>query len=230
MAANSTGRWPFPSMTFEFELAKTALLIIDMQYFDAHPDYAVGQAMEAAAPGSSEYYFGCIRNLVIPQIQRLLVFFRSQGACVMYTASGSAFKDGRDRTPLARAKYEQREKHSGRPIPLYRGSFENQILPELKPEADELVIRKTTASAFVSSNLDQILRNMEIESLIITGVVTDGCVESTARGASDRGYKCIVASDACAAHEEASQCSSLHTFGKYFGRVQIAEEIIRDLT
>lgn len=225
----SNGRWPFPSISFNIQPTRTALLIIDMQYLDAHPDYGIGKAMEAAEPGSGDYYFGQLSHQVIPNIQRLLSFFRANELCVLYLTLGSEFEDGRDLSPLRRAKFAQRQRQTGCSIPLYRGHFEYQILPELKPEPGEPVIMKTTPGAFASTNLDQLLRNLGIESLLITGVVTDSCVESTARGAVDRGYKCIIVSDACAAHEAAAHQATLHSFQKYFGRTEITEAILAEL-
>ena len=225
----SDGRWPFPPISFTIQPTSTALLIIDMQYLDAHPDYGIGKAMETVEPGSGDYYFGQLSNQIIPNIQHLLSFFRANGLYVLYLTLGSEFEDGRDLSPLRRAKFAQRQQQAGCPIPLYRGRFEYQMLPELKPEPGELVIMKTTPGAFASTNIDQLLRNLGIETLLITGVVTDSCVESTAREAADRGYKCIIVSDACAAHEAAAHQATLHSFQKYFGRIQTTEGVIAEL-
>jgi nicotinamidase-related amidase len=64
---------------------------------------------------------------------------------------------------------------------------------------DEIVLTKTSGSAFTSSPIDQVLRNLGVDRLIACGVVTNGCVELTVRDAADRGYFAIVVSDACAA-------------------------------
>ena len=80
-----------------------------------------------------------------------------------------------------------------------RDTKEAEILPELAPEGDELVISKVTSSAFHSTNIDRLLRNLGIRNLIITGVVTNGCVESTARSAAEYDYGTIVVEDATAA-------------------------------
>ncbi|MDA0990043.1 MAG: cysteine hydrolase [Verrucomicrobia bacterium] len=223
------GRWPFPPVTFAIEPHCTALLVIDMQYYDAHPDYGIGKAIEMALPGAGGYFFKRLREETIPNIQRLLGFFREQGLLVLYTAMGSNFRDGRDLAPLARAKYAQREGYAGCAIPCYRGHFEYSILADLQPNPYELIIHKTTPGAFASTNLDQLLRNTGMEALIVTGVVTDACVDSTARTAADLGYKCVLVSDACAAHEAAAHAATLHSFSKYSGRVATTEEVINQL-
>ena len=71
---------------------------------------------------------------------------------------------------------------------FHRGEPEYAILETLRPAAADVVLHKSTVSAFNSSSLDRVLRNMGIECLVVTGVVTDGCVDSTARDGSDLGY------------------------------------------
>ncbi|MEO1227194.1 MAG: isochorismatase family cysteine hydrolase, partial [Pseudomonadota bacterium] len=82
--------------------------------------------------------------------------------------------------------------------------------PEVVPQGDELVVDKTSAGTFNSTPLDQILRNMGVDRLLVCGIVTEGCVELTARDAADRGYYVTLVEDACAsstrvAHDDALQ-------------------------
>jgi biuret amidohydrolase len=78
------------------------------------------------------------------------------------------------------------------------------------PQGDELIVDKTSAGTFNSTSLDQILRNLRIDRLWVTGIVTEGCVELTARDAADRGYHVTLVADGLAsstrvAHEDALQ-------------------------
>ena len=70
------------------------------------------------------------------------------------------------------------------------------------PESGEPLVKKSTASAFVGTNLEELLHSLEISSLVIAGLTTDHCVSASARSASDLGFEVIVVSDATAAHEK----------------------------
>jgi nicotinamidase-related amidase len=76
----------------------------------------------------------------------------------------------------------------------------NRIMPEVAPLPSEIVLYKITGSAFNSTPLHLILHNMGRRTLILCGLITNGCVESTARDARDLSYDLIVASDACAGY------------------------------
>jgi nicotinamidase-related amidase len=180
------GRLPDPDLTRE----NTALMIVDMQYVDAHPDYGLGaRAKELGFGPALDYYWSRMGELVVPNIQRLLATARRNGIEVLHLRVASQTQDGRDST--------LRYKALGLRTP--RDTKEAEILPELAPEGDELVISKVTSSAFHSTNIDRLLRNLGIRNLIITGVVTNGCVESTARSAAEYDYGTIVVEDATAA-------------------------------
>ncbi len=224
--------WPFPPMEFEPELAKTALLIIDMQYCDAHPDYGLGKAIEACRPGAGAYYFDRLKKTTIPNIQRFLKFFRDNKLRVVHLTIGRWAEDGSDITRVYKWKDAFRSRVSGTKsagLPLV-GSFEHQILEEVKPLPGELVVNKNTSGAFSGSNLDTVLNNMGVEYLVATGVVTNGCVESTVRAAVDRGFFTILVDDACAAHSPAAHEATLKTFRHYSGMVKTTDETVRILS
>jgi len=96
-------------------------------------------------------------------------------------------RDGRDRS----LDY----KISGIDVP--RGSWDAQILDEIVPGADEMVFRKTSSSVFISTNIDYVLRNLGVRSLIVAGMMTDQCVESAVRNACDLGYLVTLLTNAC---------------------------------
>ena len=96
-------------------------------------------------------------------------------------------RDGRDRS----LDY----KISGINVP--RGSKDAQVLDEIAPADDEMIFRKTSSSVFVSTNIDYLLRNLGVRSLIVTGIMTDQCVESAVRDACDLGYLVTLVTDAC---------------------------------
>ena len=89
-----------------------------------------------------------------------------------------------------------------------------------------LVINKTTYGTFTSTGLDRALRNLGIDTLVIGGVVTNVCVETTARDAADHGDTVVVVDDACAAFSPEIHEAALVSFQGPFGRVRSADEVI----
>jgi nicotinamidase-related amidase len=81
---------------------------------------------------------------------------------------------------------------------LVRGEPGHDIILELYPQAGEPVIDKPGKGAFYQTDLELILKNRGIETLLVCGVTTEVCVDTTVREANDRGFRCIVLSDCCA--------------------------------
>jgi len=153
-----------------------ALLIIDVQ------NYCAG-----AKPGHSEYFGYSLREVVLPNIRRLQSACREAAIEVVYSVIENMTRDGRDRSP----DY----KISGIDVP--RGSREAQVLDEIAPADDEMIFRKTSSNVFISTNIDYVLRNLGVRSLIVAGLMTDQCVESAVRDACDLGYLVTLVTDAC---------------------------------
>ena len=180
---------PEAVVEFPFQPRKAALLTIDMQYHNAHPDGPRARlAREKGKEGLLKYRFEAIAR-IIPNIQKLQQTCRANGIEVIHVRVAFVTRDGRE---------GMRALTSRGTCPRY-DDREAEILEELRPVDDEIVINKTSLGAFNSTAVDQILRNLGIEQLLITGIVTDGCVELTARDAADRGYWVTLVSDGCAA-------------------------------
>ncbi len=180
------GRLSAPKLTKE----TTALLCVDVQYVDAHPDYGLGaKAKELDLAHHLDYYWDRLERITIPNIRRLQDVARAKGVEIAHIRVASSTADGRDST--------LRYKSFGLRTP--RDTKEAQFLDEVAPQGDELVISKVTSSAFNSTNIDRMFRNIGIRNLIVTGVVTNGCVESTTRSAAEHDYGTIVVEDATAA-------------------------------
>jgi ureidoacrylate peracid hydrolase len=164
-----------PSREVPIDPAHAALLIIDVQN-------------HCIATGNSEYFDRSLREVVLPNIRRLQTVCRTGGIEVMYSVIENMTRDGRDRS----LDY----KISG--IDVLRGSWEACVLDEIAPADDEMIFRKTSSSVFISTNIDYVLRNLGVRSLIVAGLLTDQCVESAVRDACDLGYLVTLVSDACA--------------------------------
>jgi nicotinamidase-related amidase len=210
--------------------ARTALMIIDMQYHDAWPDRGMTAAWEARFPGTMRYYGDRLRTTTIPAIQSLLSLFRAEGRPVIHVVIGSDYQDLRDCPPRFRNWARNLEATVGIDDIWWSKNEDFAILKELEPQPDETVIRKTTNGAFNGSEIDRVLQRMGISGLVITGVVTSACVETTARDAADRGYDCILVSEACADYEAEMHDATLKAFRYYFGRVvETADDMINAL-
>ncbi len=196
-----------------------ALLVIDMQYHDAHPDFGFCAGMEKIKPGSLRYYRTRLEAVTVPCIGSLLDFFRSHNLNVIYLVLGSDFKDYRDLYSGFRRWQLQFEEDTGINQMLWRQSPLYRIREEIAPKADELVIMKKTYGAFASTNLEQLLRNLGIDSLVITGVTTSACPETTAREAADRGFATAMVDEALCDTSEESHNASLESFDSIFGDV-----------
>src|SRR6516165_700551 len=86
------------------------------------------------------------------------------------------------------------------PLKVERGEPGHDIIPELYPAADEPIIDKPGKGAFYQTDLELMLKNRNIETLLVCGVTTEVCVNTTVREANDRGFRCIVLSDCCASY------------------------------
>jgi nicotinamidase-related amidase len=221
--------WPLPELEFDLDPAHTALLVVDMQYYDAHADFGLGRAIEVAAPGYTRYYFDRVEHVVVPAIERLLLYFRAHGMRIIYLTYASETADGSDLNPQLRRRNAQRLRAVGAPSVYPRHTPEAAILSDLTPGDGDLVVNKTSQSAFTSTQFDHMLRNLDITGLVVTGVVTNVCVEATARDAADLGYRTVLVDDGCAAWDESFHTATLRSFRAFLGKVRLADEIIAEL-
>ena len=178
-------------------LAKTALVVIDMQYHDAHADYGVVAALEKLHPGSTAYYVERLAT-VVPAIRRMLDHARSTNLHVIHVVVGSDYQDLRDFNKRMRHWIIDLQERSGLNDFYWTKSPTFKILEELTPEEGETVFRKRSFGAFNSTNFENLLREMDIETLLISGCVTNYCVETTVRDAADRGFAVVMIDEAIA--------------------------------
>ena len=208
--------------TFSLEAKKTAFIPIDLQYASACRTAGLGKILkEQGKEEWGKHRFDRIEQVIIPNVQKLLSFFRKHKLRIIYITVGSEMPDFSDylphRIPFTKATNNR------------VGEREHEILDEIKPLPGELVINKTTTGAFNSSSIDLVLRTMGIEYCLLAGVSTHVCVECTGRDASDRGYKIIIIEDACGANKEEYHNNSVITFQRQYGRVCTTDEVIKEL-
>ena len=201
------------------DTARTALLVVDMQYHDAHPDFGFNLAVERISPGSMGYFNRRNEEVTVPTIKTLIEFFRSNRMKVVYLTLGSDYADYRDWSPGMRRWILELEASSGVRGIFWASSSFFRIRDEIRPVPGELVINKTTFGAFNSTNIEEQLRSRGIDSLVITGVSTSGCVETTARDAADRGFTCVLVDEGTCDYDEALHRGALRAFKFNFGDV-----------
>lgn len=216
--------------SFDLESERTALLLIDMQYGSVHPDHELGQYYAVRMPEVGARYYTRVWDIVVPRQQRLLHFFRDGNYPVIFLTVGSEAKDGSDLNKLFGQRDQMIKAATGTVHSTWRGSPSRQIISEIAPRDDELVLNKLSKGAFNSSVLDQVLHNMGIDGLVIAGVATNACVDSTARDASDRGYKCLLVEDGCASNSRELHEATLINFQHLFGQVRTTDETIAALS
>ena len=102
------------------------------------------------------------------------------------------------------------------------------MIDTLSPDEDEIVLPKTSSSVFVSTHIDYILRNLGVKQLIVSGLITDQCVESAIRDACDLGYLVTQVSDACLTYSHERHLNSLRAIKGYCRQVT-SQELIEEL-
>jgi nicotinamidase-related amidase len=178
-----------------------ALVIIDMQRDFLDPGgfgEALGNDVEP------------LRSIV-PTIAVLLDAFRSLGLPVVHTREGHA-ADLADCPPAKRRRGPSSLRIGDRgPMGriLVRGEPGWQIVPELAPRAGELVIDKPGKGAFFATSFDEELRALGVQRLVLTGVTTEVCVQTTMREANDRGYDCLLVEDGTESYFPAFKAATL---------------------
>ncbi|WP_428673602.1 isochorismatase family cysteine hydrolase [Roseibium sp.] len=196
-----------------------ALLFVDVQNFSAHRQGAEFKDLPADEFESKYgWYFDQLDTRVIPQMQKIQSACRSAGVEVLCTTIESLTLDGRDRS----LDY----KITGFNVP--KGSWDGKVIDALAPLEDEIVFPKSSSSVFVSTHIDYVLRNLGVRQLIISGLITDQCVESAIRDACDLGYLVTQVTDACLTYTQARHDNSLSTI-KGYCRQMTTEDLVAEL-
>jgi nicotinamidase-related amidase len=208
----------------EFDPATTALLIIDMQRDFVLPG------------GFGEALGNDVKQLqaTIAPTKAILEGARRAGMLVIHTREGH--RPDLSDCPPAKLVRGRAKTRIGDPGPmgriLVRGEVGHDIVPELYPIAGEVVIDKPGKGAFFATDLELILRDRGIKTLIVCGVTTEVCVNTTVREANDRGYECVVLSDCVGSYFPEFQIAALAMIkaqGGIFGWVSDSKRALKAL-
>ena len=213
------GRAPEPADPI-LERGKLALLVIDVQnVYLKRPDRT-----DLDASGRADYdawtpFHDRMHRTVIPAIQELLHRFRRDGHEVLFARIACQTEDGRDRSLSQKLP-------GWNNLLLPKNQWESQIVPEIAPQSDEIVVTKTTDSALTGTNLRLILNNLGVSQVVCCGIFTDQCVSSTVRTLADESFSVIVVEDACAAGSDSLHRQELEIINMIYCHVMSGEELL----
>ena len=207
----------------EIRKETTALMVIDMQHvFITRPSYDDPTEEQKKEAVRWEPFYTKIDEIVIPNNQKLLKVFRDLGMKVIFVKIQCRTCDGSERSLDHKATgYNE--------LLLLPGDPSAEIVPELTPLEDELVVSKTTDSAIAGTPLRLWLQNMGIDTVVCTGVLTDQCVSGTVRSLADESFKVWLIEDACMAATQRIQDNELEILNNIYCHVINTEECINAL-
>lgn len=191
---------------------KTALLVIDIQntYLEVSDDL---EEAERWAP-----FHERMHGTVIPNTKALQDWARAKGIEVVHARIACLKEDGRDRSL-------SQKKPGFNYLLLPTTREDSQIVSEVGPLGDEIVVTKTTDSALTGTNLRIVLHNMGIERVICAGIFTDQCVSSTVRSLADESFEVVVIEDCCAAATRELHENELRTINMIYCHVMSRAEV-----
>ncbi len=197
----------------------SALLFIDVQNFAAHREGGEFKGLSQEEFNRKYgWFFDKLDTRVIPNMRAVQDACRAAKVEVMYTTIESLTLDGRDRS----LDY----KITGFNVP--KGSWDGRVIEQIAPQGDEIVLPKSSSSVFVSTHIDYVLRNLGVRQLVLSGLITDQCVESAIRDACDLGYLVTQVTDACLTYSQERHDNSLRTIKGYCRQVSTAD-LVREL-
>ena len=184
-----------------------ALVVVDMQNGFCHEQGSFAKMGAQSKP-----------TAIVPNINELRSAFRAANIPVFFLRTGynADYSDRRGRD--ARDRVEQLQG-------LIRGSWDADILDELTPQPGEKVVDKTRYSGFFRTSLEDILKERGVNHLIMTGVGTDVCVDSTARDAYQLDFAVTTVSDATGTCNRPDHLAALHALRRFGGTASTAEVI-----
>jgi isochorismate hydrolase len=186
---------------YKFSPSSSALLVIDMQ------QYFLNERSHAFIPSS---------KAIMPNIRKLINTFRSNNLPVIFTRH--SLKE--DERPGIMGKWWNDV--------IKEESVLSEIVPSLSPSSSEIIVRKTRYSAFYGTELEGILKSRNVKSVVITGVMTHLCCETTAREAFVRDYEVFFVMDGTATQNEELHLSSLRTLSHGFSIPITTKEILKE--
>jgi biuret amidohydrolase len=215
------------SVPLNLRAAKTALIVVDLQRAFVQPDGRFPELMSVLAPEAIDGYRSRIADEVVPNAKRLIAAFHDAQLPIAYTGAGTRSGDGADLTGWLRAFDDIARQVIGRPVWPSVSDSDWEMDASIADKIDGIIVEKTTADPFISTDLEARLRRLDVNAVVVCGLTTDVCVASTARGAADRNFETIVVEDACTTLSEQLHRASLDIIGLAFGRTVSTAQIVK---
>ncbi|MEA2332868.1 MAG: biuret amidohydrolase [Thermoleophilaceae bacterium] len=201
----------------EIDYSRAALIVIDLQNSFARRDCGLFVRLrEIGLADEAEYAISRIEQVVVPNVNRLVRAFRARSAPIVFARSASVRGDGSDQTA----------RHRAQGLVCAEWSHEAQILSELEVVPGDVVLTKSGSGCFTSTNLSHMLRNMGVQTVVLTGMWTNSCVETTARHAGDLDYNVVLVEDACVAMSPENHAWALRYLGDNFALLRSTEQVL----
>jgi nicotinamidase-related amidase len=211
-----------PLPDFAIKPGKTALVLIDMQKL-VSSGQLLQEALRAGLPEKEAREalreYDCRVKNAVKNARRILLACRKKSYDVVHVKLGAQTSD-----PRHTAKVNRKAGFIV-PVDAEKGVFFNEV----KPAKGELVFPKTNGGAFTGTNLDFVLRNMDIDSVILTGFLTDQCVLATAICGGDIGYDVLLVEDACTGTTKENHDAVIRLARDVFLKVKSTSELLRIL-
>ena len=194
----------------EIDPVRAALVLLDLQNYNVHPDGYWNQAMRGAAKLAEPMIEGTVRALETA---------RAAGITVIHVAN--SWREGHPDVNL-HAPWMREAKEANRSID---GSWGVEFFEPVAPREGEFVVQKRSVSAFVGTELERLLLIRDISTLVLAGGITNFAVEGTARHASDLGYRVVVLEDCTASITDEWQSFSVRQILPLIGEVVTTAEL-----
>jgi len=204
----------------KLERGKLGLLVIDVQnvYLQRSEPAALDGPARAMYDAWTPFHER-MHRVVLPTIRRLLDRFRGDGHEVLYARIACQTRDGRDRSLSQKLP-------GWNNLLLPKDEWESQIVADIGPQADEIIVTKTTDSALTGTNLRLMLTNLGISQLVCCGIFTDQCISSTVRSLADESFSVIVVDDGCAAASDDLHRHELEIINMIYCHVMSSAELL----
>jgi nicotinamidase-related amidase len=200
--------------------ATTVLLVIDVQNtYLVRADRATLSAAEQARYDAWTPFHDRMHRTVIPKTADVIRKFRAAGIECLFARIACHTKYGRDRSLSQKLP-------GWNNLLLPKDEWPSQIVPELVPVSDEIVVTKTTDSALTGTNLRLILTNLGIKTVVCAGIFTDQCVASTVRSLADESFAVVVLEDCCAAGSHDLHLKELEIINMIYCNVMSSDELL----
>lgn len=205
---------PSDNTELKLEKANTALLVIDLQ-----------RVYTKLADKDQRWnaFSKRLNETVLPNVKKIEALFRKNKQDVIFARIACHLKDGRDRSLS--------QKMSGWNNILFTlDDDDSQIIDDIAPVNDEIVVTKTTDSALTGTKLRLILNNLGIKTVVCAGIFADQCVASTVRSLSDESFNVVVLEDACAAGTMELHNAELTIINNIYAKVCSTDDLIKVLS